>query len=536
MLINDLNERIKEKIYKETSKKQKETSIIKEVKKYNSKIKSIQNKEFVKNYIDETIKNVTQYKVFFKQLNNGVLDKDFLIEEMIRNDKKGLSAINLILNYSDGVQIKEENIKKILKKSQKSDKYLSTDSIIKTILSTQKNLDFLINEESIFFENFNSLIYLRKNKEIVEKLNDKILRKINDLLVSGFSNNKKYLYDNFCVNKKLKKEYFDMKCYLMNDYIDIKHILSNQNLSSELIEYLLEKNLITEENIKNDLSNANLGLSKEFLIKYHKKISDNLILRSLNNDDAINYINSMKKNGTDFKKNQNHKEILIKKNYDYNFYKGLYGNDSIYYINKETKEFKFEILNDEFNNYKNYEEFKNDLLKNDLIKVINLNNKLNHLIKETNIPEKYILKYKLLLEYVNQMNTNNFKEEDKSLITLADNQYLPRNLYNESFINDCINNKNVDILSKQIKTFKDYNDIKSKNLPLSEYREFIFLSSKNYIFLDNMNKKEYQIYLNDLLSLEYPIKINDEMVETLNNFSIYKEEQKEIKLDYGLSI
>ena len=540
MLINNLNEQIKEKIYKEVSEKQQKkenNNLKKEIQNFNKKIKSLKNKNFVKDFIELTLNHTSYYKEIFYQINNGVLDIDFLIEEMIKNGKSGLNSINLILNYSDGIQIKEESIKKILKKTQKSDKYLSQDSIISTILKNQKNLDFLINEESIFFENFNSLSFLSKNEELSDELSIKVLKKINDYNPKNFQDNEKYLYNNFSLNHKIKKEYFEKGSYFDNKLIDIKYILSNKRLVSDVIEYLLQKEIIKKDDIRNYLNNANNSLSKEFIKKYKEILSHNLSIKNLNREDVLEYIKYMKKSGVNFKNNQVYlRDILTKKNYDYNFYKDLFGNDSLFYFNKETKEFQFELLDKEFKHFQNFNDLYEKFKKNDISETFSLNNKIKHLITEVNIPEKYMIKYKFLFEYVNKMNTNDFKESDKSLFFLAENQYLPRNLYNENFINECISNKEISLLSKQIKTFKDYENIKSKNLKLEDYREFVFLVSKNYIFLDNINKKEYQSYLKDLLNLEYPIQINEEMTEDLNNFFIYKENKQEIKLDYFLRI
>ncbi len=540
MLINNLNEQIKEKIYKEVSEKQQKkenNNLKKEIQNFNKKIKSLKNKNFVKDFIKLTLNHTSYYKEIFYQINNGVLDIDFLIEEMIKNGKSGLNSINLILNYSDGIQIKEESVKKILKKTQKSDKYLSQDSIIYTILKNQKNLDFLINEESIFFENFNSLSFLSKNEELSDELSLKVLKKINDYNSKNLQDNKKYLYNYFSLNHKIKKEYFEKGSYFDNNLIDIKYVLSNKRLDSDLIEYLLQKEIIKKDDIRNYLNNANNSLSKEFIKKYKEILSNNLSIRNLNSEDTLEYIKYMKKSGVNFKNNQVYlRDILTKKNYDYNFYKDLFGSDSLFYFNKETKEFQFELLDKEFKHFQNFNDLYEKFKKNDISEIFSLNNKIKHLITEVNIPEKYIIKYKFLFEYVNKMNTNDFKESDKSLFFLAENQYLPRNLYNENFINECISNKDIGLLSKQIKTFKDYENIKSKNLKIEDYREFVFLVSKNYIFLDNINKKEYQSYLKDLLNLEYPIQINEEMAEDLNNFFIYKENKQEIKLDYYLRI
>ncbi len=540
MLINNLNEQIKEKIYKEVSEKQQKkenNNLKKEIQNFNKKIKSLKNKNFVKDFIKLTLNHTSYYKEIFYQINNGVLDIDFLIEEMIKNGKSGLNSINLILNYSDGIQIKEESIKKILKKTQKSDKYLSQDSIIYTILKNQKNLDFLINEESIFFFYFNSLSFLLKNEELSDELSLKVLEKIDDYNSKNFQDNKKYLYNYFSLNHKIKKEYFEKGSYFDNNLIDIKYVLSNKRLDSDLIEYLLQKEIIKKDDIRNYLNNANNSLSKEFIKKYKEILSNNLSIRNLNSEDTLEYIKYMKKSGVNFKNNQVYlRDILTKKNYDYNFYKDLFGSDSLFYFNKETKEFQFELLDKEFKHFQNFNDLYEKFKKNDISEIFSLNNKIKHLITEVNIPEKYIIKYKFLFEYVNKMNTNDFKESDKSLFFLAENQYLPRNLYNENFINECISNKDIGLLSKQIKTFKDYENIKSKNLKIEDYREFVFLVSKNYIFLDNINKKEYQSYLKDLLNLEYPIQINEEMAEDLNNFFIYKENKQEIKLDYYLRI
>lgn len=540
MLINNLNEQIKEKIYKEVSEKQQKkenNNLKKEIQNFNKKIKSLKNKNFVKDFIKLTLNHTSYYKEIFYQINNGVLDIDFLIEEMIKNGKSGLNSINLILNYSDGIQIKEESVKKILKKTQKSDKYLSQDSIIYTILKNQKNLDFLINEESIFFENFVFLSFLSKNEELSDELSFKVLKKINDYNSKNLQDNKKYLYNYFSLNHKIKKEYFEKGSYFDNNLIDIKYVLSNKRLDSDLIEYLLQKEIIKKDDIRNYLNNANNSLSKEFIKKYKEILSNNLSIRNLNSEDTLEYIKYMKKSGVNFKNNQVYlRDILTKKNYDYNFYKDLFGSDSLFYFNKETKEFQFELLDKEFKHFQNFNDIYEKFKKNDISEIFSLNNKIKHLITEVNIPEKYIIKYKFLFEYVNKMNTNDFKESDKSLFFLAENQYLPRNLYKENFINECISNKDIGLLSKQIKTFKDYENIKSKNLKIEDYREFVFLVSKNYIFLDNINKKEYQSYLKDLLNLEYPIQINEEMAEDLNNFFIYKENKQEIKLDYYLRI
>ena len=67
------------------------------------------------------------------------------------------------------------------------------------------------------------------------------------------------------------------------------------------------------------------------------------------------------------------------------------------------------------------------------------------------------------------------------------------------------------------------------NRPFKIYHFWTVISS----FIKN--KKEYQSYLKDLLNLEYPIQINEEIAEDLNNFFIYKEKVPFISADVDTS-
>lgn len=537
------------------------------IKEQNKKLISKQEEGFLdlnKYIIDVFIKNnlrcvmdiskcfnskIFELKDFEKILDNSRINGDFIRKSINENNFNSNELMNLLI--SKNKENKFFNINNIFdsfvnnQKDNKDKPYMFDETDLEILYKKNKNTKFLSSQKNINF------IFKK------EYYNDEILK---DLVV----------------NKNLSKE--TIKLIINNEniinniflnYDNKSSFLRNIKLDSEIIDTLINKNLITNEdlilniNLTEDLilkylpeekykELDNVKLSKDFLKKNINILKYNVIFTNLNDDISkeyfiINIINNELSESNISPFSQNYEEE--KTNFVFNILKKIK-----YVVNLDT--LKYDSILDTFNinglsvkNIENYSKLFNEKTSSERISLyfdyINSKEKnlelnmgdeytINQIIKECDIPEKIIESNFRLFSNYNQSD-----EIDYNLF--LSNQKIPKNLlFNNKFINDVIDNKNLHLILKHqidnkkelqlfINAIKKYKNDLVILIENKDYLNSVLLENKNYI----IDLKNNEIIKN--------IKNSNEKLNYFYIFLVMKNNEDKLKMsprksDYGVSL
>lgn len=492
---------------------------------------------------------IFELKDFEKILDNSRINGDFIRKSINENNFNSNELMNLLI--SKNKENKFFNINNIFdsfvnnQKDNKDKPYMFDETDLEILYKKNKNTKFLSSQKNINF------IFKK------EYYNDEILK---DLVV----------------NKNLSKE--TIKLIINNEniinniflnYDNKSSFLRNIKLDSEIIDTLINKNLITNEdlilniNLTEDLilkylpeekykELDNVKLSKDFLKKNINILKYNVIFTNLNDDISkeyfiINIINNELSESNISPFSQNYEEE--KTNFVFNILKKIK-----YVVNLDT--LKYDSILDTFNinglsvkNIENYSKLFNEKTSSERISLyfdyINSKEKnlelnmgdeytINQIIKECDIPEKIIESNFRLFSNYNQSD-----EIDYNLF--LSNQKIPKNLlFNNKFINDIIDNKNLHLILKHqidnkkelqlfINTIKKYKNDLIILIENKDYLNSVLLENKNYI----IDLKNNEIIKN--------IKNSNEKLNYFYIFLVMKNNEDKLKMsprksDYGVSL
>ena len=332
--------------------------------------------------------------------------------------------------------------------------YINNIYLYENINLIQK--DLMPNMEPIKEEDSNSMIYLRESRErvftknfkeintIQENKNNKINNDESDSLISDSDLSEKY-------NKENNKDG------------------GNKNI---------EINNIKKTEMKNNDRYLNEN-ENEILMEMNKQINLMLEKENMNNIQQENEISSKEKslNINDF----NNEEENEKSNS---------------FINNDINEQTLNLLIDEFNKYKQFQEKR----------MFDYENKIKH----------------LEIEYNEMLLLNNKMKE--TLDTLLEAQMIRQNDNGENILNnmrDIIYNK-INNVFNNFNPMGNYNNYNNYNMPFNNNRNFYFNNNENYFDNNNININR-RMYNNNKIPINiknniYERNISEKDYHTNNNF------------------
>jgi len=440
--------------------------------------------DFVKEYIDNNIKNDNIIVNDFIQ----ILDNDFDINNVINNDfviieKDNVNNIKMLDNNfvllsidKDLYKINSYDLNKYIVKAYTKYEY---DKSLIYVITFKNTLNYFLSNLNYCFIPLNNLINVKNYKKQISRL----------IKVNKYNQNK---------DKMIKKG----------------QILS-KNLNNDTIRsYIINNDCYFDflNNLKNDCFKSFKNQNKKSLDKEFKKFIDNYksyINKDNDNDIDFDLLKSKyqyKVNDIDFDKDI---DIVIDNDNDNDN-----DNDIIYLFDKNNNDIvneykslkrKFLILK---NSLKNKEAVNNVYLKehntlrynidNDIDKVIKLSNKMNKIYKNNEYvinkhkvdktKSRYELKMSLKTLYNDFLHDTFINDYDFNLSIKVYNNYIDKV---NDIIND-LNNINFDLIDKDL--FKLLNTL----LTTFENKKTDFIELKNYKELKEYKNNENLKYHNTI--------------------------------------
>lgn len=529
----------------------------------NEKILEIFKKEELYKYVDImdclTNNNITFnfFKDIYKYIQNDELYKRKQISLIInKNEFKSEEVTNFLINtvskdmelndlfdymYSYDslflkkktnrvIQFEEKDIKKIFDFSKEK------NIDVGRILSTQKNIDFILNISSD-----NKNIVMEKNliKHIIvnPNLSVEFMDKFLNLYSSNMDENDFSIITQYwSLNVDLIKKY--------QNFFNLNRLYLNKNINEEVIKEFLLNDKISMLNIKN------IDVSKKFLKDNIDVVSYDLVFNNLDNEKEYERFIELllTKEIKQFEKNQNQEAINQKiskvlsslnesKKLDYGFYDKIYkkynvieDNDKFLLFNSNTSEKYFGEI----------EKFLDDVdgfIEKGILTDF-ITSKIKHLIKYVNIPEKIISKYYKSL----QIDENNKISYD----LLIKNQILPQNVKDdEKFLKEITSKTTYEeFIKKQITTTKELNSFLNNDI-LKNYNDNMknkenYLKEilcENNIYLSQIQNNDKLIYMIKNFNNDRDFNFNfNFLFLVMENNKLNKELMSKIKIDYGFSL
>lgn len=520
----------------------------------NNHIFSVEEKKEIKKYFSNTQPNIKNKNLIVNDYNLlNLMESGFVNNEIIINDyikeNKYFWLIFVSLNNQKDLQLSLEQIDKILKKEKKDSKNYKNMVLINLMFKTQKNI---LKSKYILPENTDVLKQCRINKNLEIEDIKKLIELIKTNKNESFDYNKTF-YKNILINLKINKEILEiiLKEKVIYSEVNFKenviyHILSNENIDTEIIEYLIKEFNLTIKEINNCLSPKNKNVA-DFIKQNKNKITiENQHLFLIKNHNDLEKIYKSKKIYFNVLLNYVKKNIDL---FDKNKLKEIFKNEKYIILDDNTTDLELNT-NFNFSNFKTKESLLEYINKEkDKKEIKNLSKDLNDVVTKCNLSENFILSNLQLLSCVNAIGNTDLIKENISLIFLAKHQFLPNSVFNNSFLEECLEKNYLDVAIKQMRSFDNYKHILFliNNLKITEdetYEKEEYLESKkriyktelifnvlnNNYFLSKINKNEFIEILTEIKNIEYPLKISEGFIEKIL-ITIKKMEKRNLKLN-----
>ena len=419
------------------------------------------------------IKNILENK--FVEINDKNNDLKALIDK--NESDNGKIIENLTLDLTNLQKVKEE-----------------------FILVTQNKIEEINIKIDNMKQDIKSLKALRKEKHY---LTTKKNSKINDLFKFSEKNLNNVMNNN---NNNINKneENNIIKENLKENINKSKSIVNEEEKNSFIIS--------EDENPKNKNNNKMIEIIKENKNIYQKNIMDNILLNEKSYDKKNIDENPLNKKVNIKKINKN---IQEENNNNINIKLEQYANNNIYQENREIKENKTLILN-------------NDRY--------NSNNKYNKGIMPEKIKIESLEKQKLSLSNNSKKITLRKKEEEQKSLDILNiqNKSNDNNIIEENNIDNINNNVNIIMPEKEKNNYLKFSNLDLiRKMKEHKYHILTPSNSKSYYNISNNNNKDNIIEKKPKTRNYYLLSAEQKQImdEIKTHFNIIKEKQEQRSLE-----
>ena len=421
------------------------------------------------------IKNILENK--FVEINDKNNDLKALIDK--NESDNGKIIENLTLDLTNLQKVKEE-----------------------FILVTQNKIEEINIKIDNMKQDIKSLKALRKEKHY---LTTKKNSKINDLFKFSEKNLNNVMNNNNNNNINKNEENNIIKENLKENINKSKSIVNEEEKNSFIIS--------EDENPKNKNNNKMIEIIKENKNIYQKNIIDNILLNEKSYDKKNIDENPLNKKVNIKKINKN---IQEENNNNINIKLEQYANNNIYQENREIKENKTLILN-------------NDRY--------NSNNKYNKGIMPEKIKIESLEKQKLSLSNNSKKITLRKKEEEQKSLDILNiqNKSNDNNIIEENNIDNINNNVNIIMPEKEKNNYLKFSNLDLiRKMKEHKYHILTPSNSKSYYNISNNNNNKDNIIEKKPKTRNYYLLSAEQkqiMDEIKTHFNIIKEKQEQRSLE-----